>query len=152
MQSHAFRIRSFIVQISSVSEVTLRDAHLARAADTPGFAPGGSASSVFRGQSNATHIAGGDVRIFRIKLASKEQCELLPSVPARPNPRGIAMKLDQNSISDVREAILLRPSFRQHFDSVVVDWRYLEGRTSTAVALEGRWLYMRNISVIVDFT
>ena len=58
----------------------------------------------------------------------------------------------QNSVSDVREAILLRPSFRQHFDSVVVDWRYVESRTRTAIAEEGRWLFRRNLSVIVDFS
>jgi hypothetical protein len=55
-------------------------------------------------------------------------------------------------VQDVREAILLRPSFRQHWDSVVVDWRYLERRTASAIAAEGRWLFRRNISVIVDFT
>lgn len=41
---------------------------------------------------------------------------------------------------------------RSDFDSVVVDYKYIESRTATAIAEEGRWLFMRNISVIVDFT
>ena len=150
MQEQTFNVTSSIGPIASITEVMLADAHIA-VPGVPGFAPAGS-GSVDRGHSSATAIAGGDIRVFKIKLAAKEACELLLPVPAEPNPSRVAIKLDQNSIPDVRQAILLRPSFRQHFDSVVVDWRYLESRTATAIAEEGRWLFRRNISVIVDFS
>ena len=150
MQEQTFKIGSNIGPIASISEVSLADAHLA-AKGEPGFAPAGS-GSVDRGTSSPTAIAGGDVRVFRVTLAAKEACELIPPTQAEVSPSRIAIKLDQNSLPDVREAILLRPSFRQHADSVVVDWKYVEGRTAAAIAEEGRWLFRRNISVIVDFT
>jgi hypothetical protein len=149
MQQQTFSIQSKIGPIEDITEVALGDAHIA-GANTPGFAPAGS-SSVDRGHSSATTIAGGDVRVFKIKLVD-DKCSPLPPVPPHPNPSNIAIKLDQSSAPNVREAILLRPSFRQHFDSVVVDWKYVESRTATAIAEEGRWLFMRGIHVIVDFS
>ena len=95
-REQTFKIASHIGPIASISEVTLLDSHLA-AAGVPGFAPAGS-SSVDRGHSTATTIAGGDVRVFKIKLAAAEDCTLLPPVLPQPNPSRIAIKLDQNSL------------------------------------------------------
>ena len=124
MQQQTFNITSKIGPISSISEVLLSDAHLAANPNTPGFPPAGS-ESVDRGHSTATTIGGGDIRVFKIRLAANENlvCESLPSVAAQPNPSRIAIKLDVNAAQDARAAVLLRPSFRQHFDTIVVQRR-----------------------------
>ena len=35
------------------------------------------------------------------------------------------------STADLTESIMLRPTFGQHFDAVVVDWSYVERRSAT---------------------
>ena len=50
------------------------------------------------------------------------------------------------------EQVILRPSFSQHYDTVVLDWRVVERATLDALAEQGRWAFRQNITVLVDFT
>lgn len=52
----------------------------------------------------------------------------------------------------MHDSILLRPSFFDHFDTVVVDWRYIDSQSSKALAKEGRWAYMQSLTTVVDFS
>ena len=52
----------------------------------------------------------------------------------------------------MQEQILLRPSFFERFDTVVVDYRYLEQHTADALAKEGSWAFKQRLRVIVDFS
>lgn len=52
----------------------------------------------------------------------------------------------------MHDSVLLRPTFFDHFDTVVVDWRYMDSQTPKALAREGRWAYMQSLRTIVDFS
>jgi hypothetical protein len=54
--------------------------------------------------------------------------------------------------SDLTDDIMLRSTYKQHFDAVVLDWTYVERRTTAELQRQGRWAFMRNISLLVDFT
>lgn len=101
------------------------------------------------GTSTASTIAGLDQRIFTVTL-SGESANLLPLVSPATSPDKIALPLPQTS--DLTEAVMLRSTFKQHFDAIVLDWTYVEHRTASELRKEGRWAFMRNISLLVDFT
>eukprot|EP01050_Picozoa_sp_SAG11_P003443 SAG11_NODE_194_length_12858_cov_28.436946_1_plen_637_part_00 len=136
--------------VESVLEIALPDAELAASGygDDPGYAPTGY-DHVDRGASTPTKIAGIDQRIFRVKLET-ESATLLATVPPASVPQRVALPLPE--IADLRHAIALRPTFGQHFDGAVLDWRYVEQRTSEELAAQGRWAFMRNVSLLVDFS
>ena len=75
---------------------------------------------------------------------------LPPSPNAPRGPRGVGIPLHGGR--SILEQVLLRPTFSQHFDTVVLDWRVVESATSDALAEQGRWAFRQNITVVVDFT
>jgi len=109
------------------------------------------------GQSTNTTIAGGDVRLF--DLVTKESSEVVtimkaPAPPAssRPKGRAICVICHGRSMRSLREEVLKRPSFFVHFDTVVVDWSYVEQQSLEALEREGRWAARQSLRIIVDFT
>ena len=48
--------------------------------------------------------------------------------------------------------VRLRPTFTQHFDTIVLDWRYVERTTANTLNYEGKFLQRQNIDVVIDFT
>jgi hypothetical protein len=52
----------------------------------------------------------------------------------------------------IKEEILSRPTFFQHFDGVSVDWKYLADRESSALQKEAGWLGLQKVRVLVDLT
>ena len=74
-------------------------------------------------------------------------------MPAAPRLRALPLpELGTTGGASMHDSILLRPSFFDHFDTVVVDWRYMESQTMKALATEGRWAYMQSLSTVVDFS
>jgi hypothetical protein len=55
-------------------------------------------------------------------------------------------------ITSLKEEILARPTFFEHFDGVVVDWRYLHDRERTALEGEAPWLKRQALRVAVDLS
>jgi hypothetical protein len=52
----------------------------------------------------------------------------------------------------LKEEVLLRPTFFEHFDSVVVDWRYLQERDTEQLKRENAWIRLQRLGCFVDFT
>ena len=73
---------------------------------------------------------------------------LAPSPPAPPKGRLLPLRGQRN----VKEEVLLRPTFFQHYDGVVLDWRYLHDREADALKEEARWLQIQNLRIWVDLT
>ena len=81
-------------------------------------------------------IRGGDIRIFHIRLNGATSVEEIDVVvgPPLPKMRGLAVRGAQS----LREAVILRPSFLQHFDTVVMDHLYL-GYSSVGTSNKDQW-------------
>jgi sugar phosphate isomerase/epimerase len=52
----------------------------------------------------------------------------------------------------LKEEVLIRPTFFEHFDSVVVDWRYLQERDTEQLKRERAWIDLQGLVCLVDFT
>ena len=102
------------------------------------------------GKNTKRTIAGGDIRIFSVKLEPDDSVEECPEIPPVPNPenRGLTLR----NISSIKEEILLRPTFFQHFDRVVVDWKYLQQKEKSFLAEESGWIKRQGLKLIVDFS
>ena len=116
-----------------------------------GFLPEGITNPV--GEDAAGRIAGGAVRVFRVftdETRGGKPVQGLPFVQPTPNPacHGLALR---NAVSVQRE-ILLRPTFFRHFDTVLVDWRYLAQRDRDALAAEAGWLKRQGVRIVADLS
>jgi hypothetical protein len=150
LKQQNFKLSSNVGTIDSIEEIILRDAALASTAfdNDPGYCPTGF-DHVPRGVSSASTIAGVDQRVFKVLLEA-ETAVLLPTLRPATAPDHIALPMPD--AADLRDAISMRPTFRQHFDAVVVDYQYVERRTTQQLKIEGRWTFMRGVSILVDFT
>ncbi len=101
------------------------------------------------GTSGGRRIAGGDVRLFHVKVTEKG-VRLLQKVkpPERPDGRLLALR----NVSNIKEEILRHPTFFQHFDGVKIDWTYLRDRDPKRVAAENGWISRQMLQVMIDFT
>ena len=101
------------------------------------------------GKNSKTTIAGGDIRIFTIQLEENNIKEI-PYIKPQPNPvnRGLALR----NISSVKKEILLRPTFFQHFDRVLIDWKYLLEKEQSVLANESGWMSRQGLKLIVDLS
>ena len=99
------------------------------------------------GRSDATTIAGGDVRLFEVTVAA-EQLRCLP--PVQPAPRPCDRFLAVRGLASLQEAILARPTFFQHFDGVKLDWRYVWARDRQQIDRERAWLARQQVRLMVD--
>jgi len=94
-------------------------------------------------------IAGGSVRAFKIQLKNAN-VEIASEVKTVPNKTGRALVL--RDIQNIKEEILSRPTFFEHYDRVVVDWRYLYGKENELLKREAGWINRQKLSVTVDLT
>ena len=101
------------------------------------------------GRSDATNISGGDVRLFSVQV-DETGVRVLPKEERTCRPVGRLLAL--RGISDLREEILRRPTFFEHFDGVKLDWTYLLRRDSEQVKRDRPWLERQQLRVVVDFT
>ena len=114
----------------------------------PGHLPPGVDTAMI-GANGPQTIAGHDVRIFEVRL-EREVAEEIPHVVPPKRPRGRILPL--RKICSLKEEILARPTFFDHFDGVLVDWRYLHDRRIESVREEAAWLGRQGLRVIVDLT
>ena len=85
-----------------------------------------------------------------MKARIEKQAALLQTKAAAPSPDRVALPLPRTN--DFIESIMLRATFAQHFDAVVLDFTYVERRSPLDLQREGRWAFVRNISILIDFT
>ena len=88
------------------------------------------------GMSTDRTIAGLDQRLFDVNIVN-DTAEVIRPIPypKQPKRRALPLPLDLS----MQEQLLLRPSFFEHFDTVVVDYRYIEQHTAESLAKEGRY-------------
>jgi hypothetical protein len=144
LHSQPFQITSHCGAIQQLTELSFgRDVH-----NEPGYWPRDFQKND-GGVSDATHISGGDVRLFSVQV-QEAGVKVLPKVkpPARPSGRLLALR----NIADVREEIQRRPTFFEHFDGVKVDWTYLLRRDNGQMEVDRRWFERQKLRVLVDFT
>lgn len=94
-------------------------------------------------------IAGGSARIFRVETDDRDVRELARETPP-PEPKNRTLSLYGSK--SLREQLLARPTFFRHFDGIKIDARYLLEKSDFAAKEEARWLSVRKVSVMVDFT
>ena len=101
------------------------------------------------GRNNAKTIAGGDIRIFGVKM-DEDNFEIMPFIQPLLNPvnRGLPLR----SIASIKNEILLRPTFFQHFDRITVDCKYLSIREKTALSEESFWIGNQGLKIYVDLS
>ena len=104
------------------------------------------------GKSTNTTIAGGDTRLFRVQVKQTEgqlDFKYIPKVSPKPRPKGIGLHLRHLEHS-IRYEILKRPTFFQHYDSIVVDYNYLISKDNAFLVDDGQWLSQQSVTVYVD--
>ena len=105
------------------------------------------------GKSTSTTIAGGDTRLFRVQVKQTDErssgFKYIPEVSPKPRPKGIGLHLRHLEHS-IRYEILRRPTFFQHYDSVVIDYSYLITKDNDFLADDRQWLLQQGVSIYVD--
>jgi len=101
------------------------------------------------GSSDENQIAGGDVRLFQIKVA-EIGVRVLKKVRPLKRPAGRFLAL--HDVSNVKEEILRHPTFFQHFDGVKLDWIFLRDRDRKRVTADSGWLLRQKLRIVIDFT
>ena len=99
------------------------------------------------GRNTDTTIRGGDIRIFRVRV-KESNVEAIAHQPPPARPRGRILPL--RGIRSLKEEILARPTFFEHFDGVVLDWRYLHDREGATLQREAGWINRQRLRVFVD--
>jgi hypothetical protein len=101
------------------------------------------------GKNTGKTIAGGDIRIFNVKI-SENDIEDIPFIQPVPNPvnRGLTLR----NITSIKKEILLRPTFFQHYDRVIIDWKYLLEKEKSILANEAGWINRQGLKLIIDFS
>jgi len=143
-QERPLKITSLVGPIASLRELPLDTAERTAA----GFLPEG-ASGAALGRNTETTIAGGDVRIFDVRVKETGVEEIAHAAPPpRPHQRALTLRHPRS----IKEDVLARPTFFAHFDGVVVDWRYLHDRERAALAAEAGWIRRQGLNVRVDLS
>lgn len=114
----------------------------------PGYLPE-SVSADLLGRSSGTTIAGGDVRVFAVSV-NEAGVDEIPHVVPPARPKGTFLSLRR--LHSIKEEILSRPTFFEHFDGVVVDWRYVADREEAALQRESGWIRRQGLRVSVDLS
>lgn len=130
--------------IRSIREIPLDQSEKGAA----GYVPEGLAKANL-GVSGGNSIAGGDIRVFAVRV-QEENVEEIPhrAPPSRPRGRFLPLR----GVRMIKEEVLARPTFFEHFDGVVVDWKYFERREKNTLGQEAGWIRRQKLRIIVDLT
>ncbi|MGB9597334.1 MAG: hypothetical protein ACPL7B_13720, partial [Candidatus Poribacteria bacterium] len=139
-----FNIISHIGEIKSIKELLLKQSEK----QSIGYLPEGFENANI-GVSRDNIIAGGDVRVFDV-LVNETGIEEIPHI--KPIPRQKGMVLPLSDIKSIKEAILAKPTFFEHFDGVMIDWRYLYEKEKSILQQESGWIQRQGLRVFVDLT
>jgi hypothetical protein len=143
-REQSFHLESLCGKIESLRELPLDQSEKGAVGQTP---IGVDATKL--GTSGEGKIAGGDVRIFVVKVKETGVEEIAHVAPS-PRPKGCLLTLHR--ATSIKEEILARPTFFEHFDGVCVDWRYLHQREKVALQKETGWLKRQGLRVVVDLS
>jgi hypothetical protein len=144
LQERSFNVVSNIGEIKAIEELALAQSEK----QAMGYLPGGFENAEI-GISSENTIAGGDVRVFAIQLHEKD-VEEIPHVAPPTRHKNKALPL--SDIQSIKEAILAKPTFFEHFDSVLVDWLYLYEKEKIVLQKESEWLQRQGLRIFVDLT
>jgi len=139
-----FRVVSHVGAIQAVDELPLDQSEKQAA----GYLPEGFENAK-TGMSGKDTIAGADIRIFRVRVQESGVEEIAHSAPP-PNPTNRFLPL--RGMNPIKDEILLRPTFFQHFDGVAVDWKYVANREQSALKQEAGWIGLQKVRIVVDLT
>lgn len=139
-----FNIVSHIGEIKSINELPLKQSEK----QAIGYLPEGF-EDIDVGISRDNIIAGGDVRVFNVKV-NETGIEEIPHIKPSHRRKGIILPL--SDIMSIKEAILAKPTFFEHFDGVVVDWRYLHEKEKSILQQESGWIQRQGLRIFVDLT
>jgi hypothetical protein len=130
-------------EIASMEELKINEAEMHAVGYTPKVVQEKAGKNLRR------TIAGGGVRIFRIKLKDVN-AEIQPEMTATSNPENRTLSL--HDITDIKEEILSRPTFFSHYDRILVDWRYLHKREKQILKEEAGWISRQKLKIAVDLS
>lgn len=139
----SFTIKSLIGRIRSIKELKTDKSEVTAVGYTPEIINGGL------GEDNNQTIAGGAVRTFHIVI-DNPTTTVMPQIEPEANNTGCALVV--RNIKNLKEEVLSRPTFFQHYDRMVVDWRYLEERESEQLRTESGWIKKQKLGISVDLT
>jgi hypothetical protein len=139
-----FHIVSHVGSIEAIEELPLDQSEK----QSIGYLPEGFENAKI-GVSGTETIAGADMRIFRVRARESGVEEIAHSTPPQ-NPKNRFLPL--RGMNPIKDEILLRPTFFQHFDGVAVDWKYLANRDVAALKQEAAWIGLQKVRVLVDLT
>jgi hypothetical protein len=139
-----FKIVSYCGPIEKIRELALDQSEKTAVGNLP---LGLEKASI--GVSDEKQIAGGDVRIFDVQVQEQKIQEIVHSIPSA-RPRGRALPL--RHAKSIKEEILLRPTFFQNFDSVVIDWKYLYCADKQCIEQQSGWLARQKVRIFVDMS
>jgi len=144
LRERPFKIISHCGQNKSIRELPINQSEK----EEIGYLPEGFENADV-GISRDETIAGGDVRIFAVDVY--EECvEEIAHVSPEPRPKGRILPL--RNLCSIKHEILARPTFFEHFDGIVVDWRYLRNSEKDALKREAEWVKRQSLQVFVDLT
>jgi len=143
-RARPFKIISHCGPIESIHELSLDQSEKGALGHLPEGLEKGNL-----GVSDERNIAGGDVRIFVVHV-KEESIEVIAHAVPSARPRGRVLPL--RGARSLKEEVLLRPTFFEHFDSIVVDWRYLQERDTEQLKRENVWIRLQRLGCYVDFT
>jgi hypothetical protein len=139
-----FHLESPCGKVESLRELPLDTSEAGAPGQTPEVVDGSKL-----GKNAATMIAGGDVRMFAVKVQETGVEEISHQAPP-PRPRGRLLPL--RHATSIKEEILARPTFFEHFDGVSVDWSCLHEREKAALQKEHGWLKRQGVRIVVDLS
>ncbi len=144
-ETKPFTLVSLAGAVTNVTELTTDTAEKTAV----GFLPEAVTNAC--GADTSDRIACGAVRLFRVfteETRGLTSVEVIPPVRPSPNPTGRGLAL--RATASIQRDLLLRPTFFRHFDTVLVDWRYVAERDRRALVGQAGWLKRQGVRIVVD--
>jgi len=152
LSSQAFNINSHIGSIASITEWNLGSS----VTNQPGFWPLGYENNN-GGISDSSHIFGGDIRLFEVKVTESGTARVLG--PCTPSARPLNRMVTVAALVNLKDTIQQWINFFGHFDGVKLDWTSL---ASAAVTFNNSgvqqvyepisWLQRQQVRFVTDFS
>jgi hypothetical protein len=137
-------LRSHIGPIESMHELALDTSEKTAAGYTPE-----SVDTTGLGSGGTNSIAGGDVRLLAVRVRETGVEEIAHT---KPTGRTRSLLLPLRAPRSIKEEVLARPEFFEHFEGVVVPWTYLDDRESAALEREAGWIKRQGLRIVVDLS
>jgi hypothetical protein len=143
-REQSFSLESLCGKVEALRELPLDTSEAGAPGQTPEVVDGSKL-----GKNAAGTIAGGDVRMFAVKVQETGVEEISHQAPP-PRPQGRLLPL--RHATSIKEEMLARPTFFEHFDGVCVDWSYLHEQEKAALQKEHGWLKRQGVRIVVDLS